>query len=130
PYLFSVIEPFLAERRSLRLNPEDFVTSIRQHIKLNLGDAAPTLKDVAESLGMSPWTLQRRLKEYGVAFNDLLKAARQELALRYVSSTDLPLTEIALSLGYSELSAFSRAFRLWTGMSPQRYRRLHFQGQG
>jgi AraC-like DNA-binding protein len=51
-------------------------------------------------------------------------AARRDLALRYVRETDLPLTEVALALGYSELSAFSRAFDVWIDLSPQRYRRL------
>jgi AraC-like DNA-binding protein len=58
-----------------------------------------------------------------VTFQDLVTAARQELALHYLQDPDIPLTEIAHCLGYSELSAFSRAFRAWTGMSPQRYRR-------
>jgi AraC-like DNA-binding protein len=109
----------------MRLDPDAFVRTLSQHIRLRLGEAAPRLRDVAESLGMSPWTLQRRLKRDGVAFADLVKAARRDLALRYVRETDLPLTEVALALGYSELSAFSRAFHVWTGLSPQRYRRLN-----
>ena len=123
PYLYAVIEPFLAERRTLRQNPEDFVTALRHEIKLKLGDSAPSLDTLADGLGMTSSALRRRLKDFGVGFNDLVKAARQELALRYVGDQDMPLTEVALALGYSELSAFSRAFRVWTGMSPQRYRR-------
>lgn len=123
PYLYAVIEPFLAERRTLRQNPEDFVIALRHEIKLRLGDRDPSLDALAESLGLTSSTLRRRLKDFGVGFNDLVKAARQELALRHVSDHDMPLTEVALALGYSELSAFSRAFRNWTGMSPQRYRR-------
>ena len=55
--------------------------------------------------------------------------ARRELALRYVAQPHIALTEVAFLLGYSELSAFSRAFRQWTGMSPVRYRR-HRSGRG
>jgi AraC-like DNA-binding protein len=123
PYLFAVIEPFLAERRELRQNPEDFVTALRHEIKLRLGDSPPSLERLAASLGLTSTGLRRRLKAFGVGFNDLVRAARQELALRYVADHDMPLTEVALALGYSELSAFSRAFRAWTGMSPQRFRR-------
>lgn len=123
PYLYAVIEPFLAERRTLRQNPEDFVTALRHEIKLRLGDSTPSLDVLADGLGLTSTVLRRRLKDFGVGFNDLVKAARQELALRHVSDHDMPLTEVALALGYSELSAFSRAFRNWTGMSPQRYRR-------
>lgn len=123
PYLYAVIEPFLAERRTLRQNPEDFVIALRHEIKLRLGDSPPSLDALAEGLGLTSTVLKRRLKDFGVGFNDLVKAARQELALRYVTDQEMPLTDVALALGYSELSAFSRAFRAWTGMSPQRYRR-------
>ncbi len=72
---------------------------------------------------MSSWTLHRRLRDLNVSFNDLVRGARRELALRYVAEPHIALTEIAFLLGYSELSAFSRAFHQWTGMSPVRYRR-------
>jgi AraC-like DNA-binding protein len=68
--------------------------------------------------------LQRQLKEIGVTYNDILRSAREELALHYMKNADMPLTDVALCLGYSELSAFSRAFRNWTGMSPHRFRRI------
>jgi len=55
----------------------------------------------------------------------LVNAARKELALHYLDDHSVPLTDVADSLGYSELSAFSRAFRGWTGMSPQRFRRTN-----
>ncbi len=74
--------------------------------------------------------LQRLLREKGLSFGDVLRAARQELALHYLNESDLSLTEIALCLGYSELSAFSRAFRSWTGMNPQRFRRTAGRGRG
>ncbi|GAB4282608.1 MAG: AraC family transcriptional regulator [Roseovarius sp.] len=123
PYLFSVITPFL-ERRCAELgDPEDFARVVREQIKLQLGETPPTLHEIAHALGVTDKDFQRRLKAHGVAFPDLLRAARQELALHYMADRDMPLTEIAYSLGYSELSAFSRAFRNWTGMTPQRYRR-------
>ncbi|WP_051630602.1 AraC-like transcriptional regulator QhpR [Afifella pfennigii] len=123
PFLFSVITPFLERRCALQEDPEDFATVVRNQIKLHLGDTIPTLSEIARILGLPDQAFQRRLKASGVAFADLLKAARHELALHYLSDPDMPLTEIAYCLGYSELSAFSRAFRNWTGMSPQRYRR-------
>lgn len=123
PYLYAVIEPFLAQRRAQRENPEDFVTLIRHEIKLGLGEACPSLATVAERVGLTSAELTRRLRNFGLTFNDIVRAARQELALRYVGDPETPLTEVALALGYSELSAFSRAFKTWTGMSPQRYRR-------
>ncbi len=122
PYLFAVIEPFLAQRAATRRAPTDYVAALKQEIKLQLGEGSSTLKALARRMGVETAELQRRLRELGVSYNDLLRAARQDLALRYVRESDMPLTEIALAVGYSELSAFSRAFRAWTGLSPQRYR--------
>ena len=82
-----------------------------------------TMDELAAELGMSSWTLHRRLRDLNVSFHDLVRGARRELALRYVAEPHIALTEVAFLLGYSELSAFSRAFRQWTGMSPVRYRR-------
>ena len=124
PYLFNVVEPFMAGRRQLRQPPERFSQLVREALMIELGERAPRLESVAATLGMTPWTLRRRLEREGLVFNDLLRAVRQDLAERHVRGSDLPLTEIAFALGYSELSAFSRAFRAWTGMAPQRYRRL------
>ena len=123
PFLFSVIVPFLESRCAMQSDPEDFAAIVRNQIKLHLGDTVPTLSEIARILGLTDVAFQRRLKAHGLSFPDILRAARQELALHYMHDLEAPLTDIAYSLGYSELSAFSRAFRNWTGMSPQRYRR-------
>jgi len=123
PFLFAIITPFLESRCKLAGDPEDLATVVRNQIKLHLGDKLPTLSEIASVLGFSDVALQKQLKAHGLLFPDLLRAARQELALHYMNDPDMPLTEIAYNLGYSELSAFSRAFRNWTGLGPQRYRR-------
>jgi len=123
PYLFSLISSFLESRSKLVSNPENFATIVRNQIKLHLGDKIPTLTEIASVLGLENAEFQRQLKMNDLLFPDLLRAARRELALHYMNEADMPFTEIAYNLGYSELSAFSRAFRSWTGMSPQRYRR-------
>lgn len=125
PYLFSIIEPFLRSRCELHDNPETFAAIVRNQIKLNLGTTPPSLAEIARLFGLSECQFQHELHAHGLSFQDLLRAARQELSLHYIKDPDIPLTEVALLLGYSELSAFSRAFRNWTGMSPQRYRRTH-----
>ena len=123
PYLFSVIRPFLESRCQGLSAPEDFAAVVRDQIKLRLGTADATLGRIAHVLGLTDRAFRRALRAHGMSFHDLLRAARQELALHYLDDPDMPLTEIAYNLGYSELSAFSRAFRNWAGMSPQRYRR-------
>ena len=122
PYLLSVIERFLVERQALRSEPEDLVGALRARIRIRLGGKAPTLSEFGKEFGVSARTMQRRLRDCGVSFHDLLRGARRELALSYVRDTDIALTDVALALGYSEHSAFTRAFRAWTGLSPQRYR--------
>lgn len=123
PYLFSIIESFLKTRQSLKGNAVDFATLVRSQIKLQLGEVPLTLAEVASMLDLSIYEFQRQLAEHGLSFRDLLSAAREELALHLLADESLPLTEVAAAVGYSELSAFSRAFRKWTGMNPQRYRR-------
>ena len=123
PYLFAIIKGLLCSRLDFSGDPEDLVTLLRDQIKMQLGERTPRICDIAAILGMSSPTLQRKLKEAGITYNDLLRSAREELALHYMKSSDMPLTDVALCLGYSELSAFSRAFRSWTGMSPHRFRR-------
>jgi AraC-like DNA-binding protein len=71
---------------------------------------------------MSPRTLGRRLQEQGTTLKALLDDTRRRLALEYLRNRAHTLTEIAFLLGYSELSAFNRAFRRWTGSTPMQYR--------
>jgi AraC-like DNA-binding protein len=78
---------------------------------------------VARKLGMSRWTLARRLKSEGCTFRDLIKRFRKELTLDYLENETLTITDITFMLGYSEESAFSRAFKHWTGQTPIAYRK-------
>ena len=103
--------------------PDDLVGEVRQQIRAALAGGDAGLAAVARRLGTSEPSLYRALRRRGVEFSDLLRALRRELALVYLQEPELALTEIALLLGYSELSAFSRAFRAWTGCSPAAYRR-------
>ena len=81
-----------------------------------------SLADLAHSLQMSPRSLQRRLAEQGQSFQTLLGATRQRLAEAYLRDPNVELAEVALLLGYSEQSAFTRAFRQWTGQAPRQWR--------
>lgn len=86
------------------------------------GDESPSAESIAARLAVSPRTLRRRLADHGYSFQDAKKLARENRAKYYLSHTSMPLSEIAFELGYSELSAFSRAFRSWVGVTPQNYR--------
>ena len=74
---------------------------------------------------MSASTIQRNLAWEGLSYTDLVEETRKNLATMYFKQRNLSLSEISYLLGYSELSAFSRAFRRWTGKSPREYRGFH-----
>ena len=80
------------------------------------------LQVVADMLGTSPRTLQRRLHAEGRTFRDLVDAWRRESAIALLSEGSLSVQEIASRLGYRQAGAFSRAFRRWMNCSPRDFR--------
>jgi len=88
----------------------------------HLPDGPPSQKKIADALHLSNRTLQRKLKEEGTSFIDLLQEARLQLARKYLAEPRRSILETAYLLGFSEPSTFSRAFKRWTGQSPQDYR--------
>jgi len=80
-----------------------------------------SLNDIAANFNMSSRSLQRRLKEEQTSFQDIADEVRHALAKYYIASGNYALKDISWMLGYNELSAFTRAFKRWTGQSPQAY---------
>jgi AraC-like DNA-binding protein len=107
--------------------PGDFKTSAEHLIALLLMDGYPSIQTAAEAAGMSARTLQRRLAEAGVTYSDLVSASRLRLARAWLTESDMPISEIANTLGYNDTSNFARAFRRQTGISPAAYRRNQAQ---
>jgi len=100
-------------------DPEStFAARVRRKIVEHLAEGAVSLAAIARSLRMSERSLQRRLADEGVAFDALLDSLRHELALRYLAKQATAIGEVAYLLGYSEPSAFHRAFKRWTGKTP------------
>ena len=93
-----------------------------------LADGEPTLARVAGAMHMSPRTLQRRLARHGLSWQQWLDRSREQLAHQYLEDGSLTLADIALLLGFSEQSAFNRAYKRWTGRSPGRDRRQAING--
>jgi AraC-like DNA-binding protein len=77
-----------------------------------------SLEDMAANFNSSPRTLQRRLQEEGVSFQQLADSVRKSTALHFLQSGKYPVKEVSHILGYNELSAFTRAFKRWTGKTP------------
>jgi AraC-like DNA-binding protein len=82
----------------------------------------PAMVDVARRLGVTERTLRRRLQDEGISFRELREQTLLTLACEQLASSDLTITEIAFATGFSELSAFHRAFVRWTGLTPTAWR--------
>ena len=95
---------------------------VRQQIAKLLSQGIPSLSEVATQFGMSGRTLQRRLSDRGYSFQTVVDHSRRELAQRLLRETSYPLAEIAFLTGFSEQSAFNRAFKRWAGQTPRSYR--------
>jgi len=91
-------------------------------VKRLLAGRRPELADVARELGISTRTLQRRLTEKRLTFQQILEDARRELARHYLLQSALDLSETAYLLGYEDANSFFRAFHQWEGESPSRWR--------
>ena len=102
------------------------VFRLRRTLRTMLVAEAASGDEVAKLLSMHRRTLNRRLKAEGTTFQKVLDEVRYEAACQLLDSARIPITEIAASLGYSETSAFSRAFRRWSGATPVQ-RREGFQ---
>ena len=75
-------------------------------------------KVIATELGMSDRTFSRRLADEGTSFDEILDRLRHDLAQRYITGSDLSLSEISFELGYANQPAFTTAFKRWSGKSP------------
>ena len=83
----------------------------------------PKVEQTAGLLGVPVRTLQRRLKDHGQSYSELVEAIRSERACRLLEEPQMRVADVAKALGYTDPSSFSRAFRRWTGISPRAYRR-------
>ena len=100
----------------------DLIGRARKIIRTELNGGSPAIEATAQKLGMSARTLQRKLREHQTSHQQLVDDLRKNLALRYLSEPQMAIGEVAYVLGFSESSAFHRAFKRWTGQTPSEYR--------
>src|SRR5262245_57894435 len=112
-------EAALADRRGdmsqLRTRVENAISSLLPHGRV-------LVEDVARSLGMSERTLARKLSDEGLNFTEILQQLRRDLAVRYLKDRKLHVSKIAWLLGFHEVSAFTHAYKRWTGKTPRQMR--------
>ena len=104
-------------------NGDHFEQQLYKYVLRAMQDGKPTIEEVARYMKLSARTLHRRLEERQLVFKSILKKTREQLAKQYLKEGHLTLSEIALLLGYSEQSAFSRAFKQWSDETPLKFQK-------
>src|SRR5215813_14196913 len=117
--LLKYCEAALADRGAgiskLRTNVENAISSVLPHGRV-------LVEDVARSLGMSKRTLARKLSDEGLNYSEIFERLRRDLAVRYLDDRKMHVSKIAWLLGFHEVSAFTHAFKRWTGRTPSQLR--------
>ena len=109
----------IMDKYLLELKRPDIVGKVRAEIMRQLPAGGVTVETVSPFLGQSSRTLRRRLQEANITFKQLVTQVRKELSAQLISDHSLSLSEISFMLGFSESSAFSRAYKSWFGVSPK-----------
>ena len=120
--MWSYFEPELNKRLAELDVDESTAARVRSALTELLPGGACSIEDVAERLGLSKRTLQRKLSEENTTFQKQLNSVREMLAKHYIRNTDMSTNDIAFLLGYQEINSFIRAFSLWIGKSISEYR--------
>jgi len=115
------------EQEALIFGKDELLSRLRRALRILLLSGRSSAQEVAALLFLNRRTLDRRLHDHGTNFQRVLDEIRFETACQLLDNTQLPLTDIAASLGYSESSAFTRAFRRWSGDAPSRRRRTKWR---
>jgi len=123
PVLRAVLERHAADLVARRPAGHTIESEVRRALISRLAHGDVGLASIARDLAMSVRTMQRRLTAGGWTFEDLVDRVRRDLAERHLSESALSIAEIGYLLGYSEPAAFHRAFKRWTGSTPQAYRK-------
>lgn len=104
-------------------NGSSLTARVRRRLRQFLPGTVPDFEELAEEMSITPATMRRRLHEEGESYQSIKDQLRRDLAISYLSHSRRSVMDIALELGFSERSAFHRAFRKWTGASPGEFRR-------
>lgn len=124
-------------QEAIKRHFDHYLQSLKQQYPNNLedqvvdiiGNLLPSgeccLNKVADTLDMHPRVLQERLQKINLNYSVLLKRTRQDFSERHLREKTMTVTDLALSLGFSDVSVFSRNFKSWTGLSPKQWQKCH-----
>ena len=119
--------PFSRDADDLQTGSDavSFIDELRRVLRAELLRDSCSAATIARLFSMHRRTLHRRLRTEGVAFRQVADEIRFEIACKLLMTTDMALGQVAAVLQYSELSAFTRAFRRWSGQTPSAWRSAH-----
>lgn len=120
--LWETLEPGFREQLETQTRDVTLTERVKHALEEALPGGSTTVEDMARRLNLSKRSLQRRLREEGTSFQDVLSATRFAMSERYLKDGGLSLPEISYLLGFRETSSFFRAFQGWTGRTPGEYR--------
>jgi AraC-like DNA-binding protein len=128
--LLEVLLPDLDRRLGQDLRSGSLAEQIRWVLRRRLTAGRPDVHSVATELAMSTRSLQRRLTEDGLSFQELLNETRHQLAREHLADPTLEIIEVAYMLGYEDQNSFFRAFRQWEDRTPSEWRARHVRPSG
>ena len=117
--MWSMFEPHLNQRMQDLAQNATYTERVRACLMEILASGKYKVGDVASRLALSPRTLQRHLRTEGTSFQQVLDSLREELARHYLTTSEYSSGQIAFLLGYEDPNSFFRAFRAWTGQTPE-----------
>ena len=119
-----IVERLEEEKKGVEKIANLVVLDIENLIKEALPSGIPSILQIGKHMGMSRRTVARKLSEYGLSYRELIRKTQEELSKDLLQNHKLNIGEIAFQVGFSEQSAFNKAFKRWTGKSPSDYRKL------
>lgn len=123
--LLAMLAPQIDAEVKKHKRQESFPELVRTTIQRKLAGGRPKMREIAREMHISARTLQRRLGDAGLSFQQILEEARRRLARHYLTNSSLELNEAAYLLGYEDANSFVRAFRTWEGIPPAQWRTVH-----
>jgi len=124
--LLEILTPVLEQSLNEQARRSSITETVKWIMKRSLTGGRPDIQTIASELGVSDRTLQRRLMEEGTSFKHLLTKVRHEQAKEYLADPSLDIKEVAFLIGYEDQNSFYRAFHLWEGATPLKWRTEYF----
>ncbi len=122
PGLNNMFGTYANERRKTINNQKSYPEKVSNLLIQELQKKTPDIVSIACILGVSKRTLQRKLKEAGTSYSEVLKSTKINLSLHLLQNTDISIDKIVYRAGFSDKTTFYRAFKNWTGLTPREYR--------